>query len=340
MIAGIFFHASLSFLKEPVNLWPVFDQQSSTGLLDLFTWASHRIRMPLFFVVCGFFSYMLLEKYDLKAFIKNRTKKILIPFIASLILIVPITIETFISDGQFSPYSISRIQHFSLMHLWFLYFLIIFYTFFVIFKEIITKFSNTPSKLKDLFFVSIITILIFSMKTTASINTSPDFIPDIIALSFYFTFYLLGIYFYKSPNLFRNYYNKKTYFFLIFSFIVCPIILLLKLKNFESVLNISTSIFTLSSLIIVIELSKRIFNNNSKTIRYISDSSYWLYLIHIPIIVSVQTQLIAIALPKEIKFLITSIATLLITLTSYQLIVRYSIIGTYLHGKRNKNEIH
>ena len=114
--------------------------------------------------------------------------------------------------------------------------------------------------------------------------------------------------------------------------------LFFKNQNLDIMTNILTAVFTITSIIVVMEFTKRTFNKESKVIRYISDSSYWLYLIHIPVVVSIQKLTLELNTTKEIKFLITSVAALAILLASYQLLVRYTIIGTYLHGKRNKDE--
>lgn len=339
MIAGIFFHSALSFLKIPEKDWPIFDDQASSGLIDLFSWASHRVRMPIFFIVCGFFTYMLLQKYDLKDFIKNRTKRILVPFLLSMVIIVPISVDTFITDGNFAPYSNSRIEYYSLMHLWFLYFLLIYYALTFILKSPLTKFISTQSKKKELGFCLIILILIAFMKKTTSINASLYFIADPVSLSFYFTFYLFGFYIYKHPNVLTKYYNKKMVLIFIISLILTPMILLLKNARLEYATILLTALYTISAIIILIEYTKKVFNKNSKLIRYICDSSYWLYLMHIPVVVTIQVFIIKNTnTTKEMKFILTSMLSLFVLLLSYQFFVRYTVIGTFLHGKRIRDE--
>ena len=338
MIAGIFFHSSLSFLKDPVKHWPIYDEQTSLGIIDLFTWASHRMRMPLFFLVCGYFTFMLLKKYDLKVFIKNRYKKILIPLLISLAVIVPISIDSFIMDTRFAPYAQSRLEHFSLMHLWFLYYLVIFYALILPIYKKLNDLLTSESKIKNLLFIFGISIAIFSMKDPASINATSSFKPDPVAFAFYFIFFLSGAYFFNNNELFTNLYNKKTKLLFGASFILAPVTLLFKNQDLNILTNTLTTVFTITSIIVVMEFTKRVFNKESKAIRYISDSSYWLYLIHIPVVVSIQKLTLELNTTKEVKFLITSIATLGVLLASYQLLVRYTIIGTYLHGKRNKDE--
>ena len=85
MLLGIALHAALSFSKVP---WVVQDSQKDE-LFGLFFVAVHGFRMPLFFLVSGFFTAMLWRKRGLNALIKHRAKRILLPCLLGLITIIP-----------------------------------------------------------------------------------------------------------------------------------------------------------------------------------------------------------------------------------------------------------
>lgn len=85
MLLGIALHAALSFSD---GLWVVQDSQKNE-LFGLFFLAVHGFRMPLFFLVSGFFTAMLWRKRGLHAFIKHRAKRILLPCLLGLVTIVP-----------------------------------------------------------------------------------------------------------------------------------------------------------------------------------------------------------------------------------------------------------
>ncbi len=70
--------------------------------------------------------------------------------------------------------------------------------------------------------------------------------------------------------------------------------------------------------------------------RYVSDSSYWLYLVHLPLIMIVQAAVRTWELPVFIKFALVCTVTTAILLASYQLFVRYTPIGTLLNGPRHR----
>jgi hypothetical protein len=75
-------------------------------------------------------------------------------------------------------------------------------------------------------------------------------------------------------------------------------------------------------------------------VRYLSDSSYWLYLAHLPVVVVAQAVLRDWDLPAEVKFLMISVAVTVLLLLTYQLFVRYTPIGTMLNGKKVRPSEH
>lgn len=85
MLLGIALHAALAFSGTP---WVVQDSQTNE-VFGLFFLAVHGFRMPLFFLVSGFFTAMLWRKRGLNALIKHRAKRILLPCLLGLITIVP-----------------------------------------------------------------------------------------------------------------------------------------------------------------------------------------------------------------------------------------------------------
>ena len=81
---------------------------------------------------------------------------------------------------------------------------------------------------------------------------------------------------------------------------------------------------------------RRFFSRESRVMRYVSDSSYWLYLAHLPLILLGQWFVRDWPISPFIKFpLMCGVVTGLLLL-SYQLFVRYTPIGTFLNGKRER----
>jgi peptidoglycan/LPS O-acetylase OafA/YrhL len=83
-------------------------------------------------------------------------------------------------------------------------------------------------------------------------------------------------------------------------------------------------------------LFRAVLSNESKTMRYLSDSSYWLYLAHMPLIFIAQAVVRPWPLPALVKFALVCGFSIAILLLSYQTLVRYTWIGTFLNGPRNR----
>ena len=93
MLLGIVLHACLSFFP---SYWMVNDTRQDTAFGIVFS-TIHGFRMPLFFVMSGFFSAMLLHRRGCWALVKHRFRRVFLPLLAGMFTIVPLTmgISTF-----------------------------------------------------------------------------------------------------------------------------------------------------------------------------------------------------------------------------------------------------
>jgi membrane-bound acyltransferase YfiQ involved in biofilm formation len=68
--------------------------------------------------------------------------------------------------------------------------------------------------------------------------------------------------------------------------------------------------------------------------RYLSDSSYWIFILHMPVVVGLQVALMPVPLPALAKIpLVLAIAVVLLVI-SYDVAVRPTWIGALLNGRR------
>ncbi|MDP6208300.1 MAG: hypothetical protein QGG01_08345, partial [Roseibacillus sp.] len=67
---------------------------------------------------------------------------------------------------------------------------------------------------------------------------------------------------------------------------------------------------------------------------YVSDASYWMYLAHLPLIMILQALVSASPLPGLVKFTLICLVSFAFLLLTYRYLVRYTIIGTMLNGKK------
>ncbi len=86
MLLGIALHGMITFIDLPIAIWPAQDVNQSEAYLFLLH-AIHGFRLPLFFLISGFFTAMLWRKRGLKALLKHRAKRILLPLVVFLPLI-------------------------------------------------------------------------------------------------------------------------------------------------------------------------------------------------------------------------------------------------------------
>ena len=75
---------------------------------------------------------------------------------------------------------------------------------------------------------------------------------------------------------------------------------------------------------------------NTSKLRYLTDSSYWVYLSNMPIVMFIHILLVDIDIPVVFKFLIAFSSAFLVSIVSYEYLVRYTIIGKLLNKKRTR----
>ena len=85
MLLGIVLHAALSFMP---GIWPVQDSRQN-GMFQPAVAAIHGFRMPLFFVLSGFFTAMLWRRRGLRALLGHRCKRILLPLLLFMVTLIP-----------------------------------------------------------------------------------------------------------------------------------------------------------------------------------------------------------------------------------------------------------
>jgi ABC-type multidrug transport system ATPase subunit/peptidoglycan/LPS O-acetylase OafA/YrhL len=78
----------------------------------------------------------------------------------------------------------------------------------------------------------------------------------------------------------------------------------------------------------------RFASRESAVCRYLADASYWIYLVHLPLVFGMQVALMKTPLHWAVKFPLIVLATLALTLASYHWLVRPTLLGELLNGRR------
>ena len=100
------------------------------------------------------------------------------------------------------------------------------------------------------------------------------------------------------------------------------------------VLSYATLMWTLVTL--TLGVFRKLCATPRPVIRYVADSSYWMYLIHLPVVVWLQVAGAEWPLPWSLKLAFVSAATIAIALLTYDLFVRSTWLGQILNGRRRE----
>ncbi len=360
MMAGVIFHASLAYSLKLHGLWLTGDRQQSEWF-DIFAWFFHIFRMPLFFIIAGFFVALLINKRGMKGMLWNRTKRVLFPFL----IFFPIVAVAILAD---IIHVLSFVQHKSpvleliaqamatpgtpppppsTMHLWFLYNLMMFCVVAWALSYLSWEWvTHLYQKMKALFLLCFFpALLIPALFFGGAPYLAPDsFFPQLWSFGFFGLFFGLGIFIFSQKNsidelnpywvillLMSILFYVVFYRTLptVFSFPAAEIAFSLKL--FQVTLEAYIAVWM---SVVCLVIGKKYLNVHNRYMRFFSESSYWIYLIHFPLIVSVQYRL----MDKDWSLLAKFGATLAITFgvgaLSYVLLVRWTPIGWLLNGRK------
>ena len=87
-------------------------------------------------------------------------------------------------------------------------------------------------------------------------------------------------------------------------------------------------------VMLVLALFVNLLNGESKRIRYISDASYWVYIIHLPLTHFIPGLFHQSSMNVFLKFTIASVIVTGICFGTYHYLVRSTFIGEILNGRR------
>jgi hypothetical protein len=95
-------------------------------------------------------------------------------------------------------------------------------------------------------------------------------------------------------------------------------------------------LFTWSAIFGLVGLFRLLVPTESFVIRLVSDSAYWLYLVHLPLVVWLQHVIRDWEYSAEVKFAGITVVSTVALLLSYVVFVRYTYLGTILNGPRRQ----
>lgn len=359
MLLGLVIHSAVTYGNIDWGpAWVLKDPIATHAFNDYIVAIIHLFRMPIFFLVAGFFGAMLFYERKPLKMIKNRISRIVFPFIVFVILICPTVIFSFIYTRTLfsgienpltealAPFSsINILIPENTFHLWFLYYLTI-----ITFTSVglglamkkTPKLSNYLSKIfswliqKPLLRVIVfagVTVVIYYIMGTYQVATSSKFTLDFNTFFYYLSFYLVGWVLFKSKYLLDS--MMKFDWLCTFFGIILFSIYFFTNKSFSYEMHIVIkSIMIWLFVFGIFGLFIRYGSNHSSKMRYISDSSYWVYLIHLSLTAIIPSFIVDWPIHGILKFLFVLISTGTICFVSYHYLVRGTFIGKFLNGRK------
>lgn len=362
MLLGLVLYAASSYSsKSEWGTWRSKDPDNNFPFLVLVEYI-HAFRMPVFFVAAGFFGALLFYKKGPKALLKNRWQRIVLPFIAGVLIIWPLVQTAFIFSiaafkGVANPYSevwqsIKSLGFipFKMTHLWFLYFLALLalasYLLAMLFNKrtsFTVAFNNvTLVVLKNLWVrivaLAICYFLMLVWMGTAGIITSLTWIPNFIVLLLYFIFFGLGWMIFKTDSL--QYLKTNSIAQLIAATLLFLAADFIPWQNSGWEYTVKQLLTALSGTLFIfgfIAFFLTYFHSYSRRLSYLMEASYWVYIIHLSIIAFIPGLMAGSGIPVLLKFVITLSVTSVICMITYKYFVRGTFIGMFLNGKVHKN---
>ncbi len=365
MLLGILLHAIIAYKMYPNPSWPA-DNEYHSYTFDALYLFIHSFRMQVFFLVAGFFARMLYLKIGEKEFLKHRYKRIVIPFIGSLVFILPLSVAPFVfyqhcvaANVALADYGAAFWPHFlrwnGMAHLWFLYYLIFYYVVMLALyriklgegiKSIIGKLTaRYGSPLHVIVYILLLAGIQVFLFHTPEVEVSTSIFPKPGHFTYYGFFFASGMLLHRqNGRLFEI--AHYTWAYLLAGVVMTAAVFKLLVIDHGQAGNYTGTTLTLVKLAVAaqtvfltygfIGFFIKYMNSESPRLKYISDAAFWLYLIHLSFVGALQIVLLYTDVPGWLRPWSVLGGTTLVAFVTYHWFVRYTFIGTALHGPRKR----
>ena len=368
LLLGVVLHASLAWL--PIPIWPVAETGSPVAAVIFFV--IHVFRMTAFFMIAGLFAHLMLSRKGWLGFLKDRSSRIAGPlltfwtpvfagFIAVLLWKVAIDNGGSLPTDGPPPPPLTA-QTFPILHLWFLYLLMIFYVVVLAIRapfaamdragvigrmlDRVTGLIATPVG-PFVLAAPLAVALYFTPNWIAFLGIpTPDtgLLPNAAAPTGFFTAFVFGFLLDRRRDLLGRIERQWPIFLGLAAGATITALMLSggPAMSMEPVVDaqpkaILAGVYALAafaSAFAAMALSLRLFSGYSAVRRYLADASYWVYIVHMPLVFAGQVLLYGLDWPWYAKFGAVIGGTLAICLVTYELLVRHTFLGKWLNGRR------
>lgn len=351
--------ASTMLLLVPVHAAGVVSLNGHEGAWAVGVyWLVHVFRLPLFFAMSGFFLALLLRRKGLRATARNRTVRIIVPLAVGLVTLIPLMIlaaqatgTALNEDGSVpggSPFT------FEPGFLWFLWYLLIVdaaaVALYLLAPGLLQRAAGSmrwlvSRPLAGIVLLAAVTALaLWPASHWVSSPAVDTFVPELPVLAYNALFFAFGATLCVHRDLVAAAGRDA------WRWAACAVLAtalagwLFTLHNSpageQTVVHAAALMLyataTWTCLIALIGLANRYLNHPRPALRYLADSSYWIYLSHMPALILAVALGGALALGAASQFLLVTAMALAFSLLTYPLFVRYTVIGRMLNGPRRR----
>jgi glucan biosynthesis protein C len=367
MLLGLVIHTALTYnVTKHGNSWGVSQTVDTSVVTDFLVLLIHTFRMPTFFMIAGFFGALLFYERGVASMVRNRVSRILWPFIVFLLLLMPIKVFCFrfteaVYAGNESPWSFA-LTYFnqpaaflpdSTSHLWFLYYLMMFTLAGVVLALLFAKVPKLTEllngalraafshpALRILFFSGLAYVLLMLLDTSM-VNAAGSLTPELPTFLWFGFFYAVGWVLYFSRDLLMAL-KRFDWLFTVLGVLLVAVqgVIILASDGALSPSAPTPMMLGFASLTVwvftfgITGLFLRYASAYSPVMRYVSDASYWVYLIHLPLTALLPGFIAGWQLPALVKFLLVLLFTTIICFVTYHYFVRNTFIGQFLNGRK------
>ncbi|MNU38900.1 Glucans biosynthesis protein C [compost metagenome] len=367
LLLGVVLHATLSFF--PSQIWIVADDEKSVWASVLF-FIIHLFRMASFFLIAGLFAHMMLKRRGAMGFIKNRLIRIAGPLAAFWGPVMGGIIAVLVWNASLHGMTAADAPppptydwtNIPLTHLWFLWVLLWFYAALVIGRAVVTRLDRAGVLGRGLDRLASGLIgpwgpLALGAPLALALWLEPNWIayfgiptpdaglvPEAAALVGSGLAFGMGALLDRRRDLLARIAAWTPVYLglalgagttaLMLSGGPTPVLTPMTDPTAKAMAAAAFGVATYASMFAVVGLALRFWSGHSAMRRYLADASYWIYIVHLPLVMAAQVVVQDWALAWPIKLAVVVVGVMAVSLASYELMVRHGVMGRWLNGRR------
>ncbi|MGC8342309.1 glucans biosynthesis protein MdoC [Pantoea ananatis] len=354
MLLGVPFHVSLIYSSQK---WAVNSSDASLWLTTLNDFI-HAFRMQVFFVISGYFSYMLYLRYQPRRFLKVRLERVGIPMLTAVPLItlpqffmLKAWTSKYADWSALPPYAkFNNLMWELISHLWFLLVLLILTTLGMItFRWLRDQKRNIDYQRVGwgkLALGLLIWGLMWGAFRRVVFYKNPTLLSDalfnfvVMQSLFYLPFFMLGALSWKHQALKQLFVRVNPVLFIGAVLLLVAYIVNQRTSSGEGWLYeldaLISSMMGLCMLNVCYSLGHKLLNSHSPGIMYLVNASLFIYLVHHPLTLLYGIYVTPVLHNNTLGFLLGLVMVFGVSFTLYELHLRIPLLRFLFSGKPQK----